>query len=150
MRGFLLAKATAALVLGAWLVGTPPAFAQKDNRPPVQAYRGDAQFATKLCSMTFQLSQARGEGLPVEGSDSDYSTCIRDQAALVKKAFDAAARTVRKAAARSALQEHYVATITQLRGIAPKTDEIRLQYTNRQSHNEARVDEAWTRFEVAQ
>lgn len=125
-------------------------FAQPDSRPPVQVYRGDAQFATNLCSLKFQLNQARGEGLPVEGGESDYSTCIREQATAVKKSYDGAARTVKKTAAKKALQEHYIAAITQLRGIAPKTGEIRMHYTARQSQNEARVEEAWTRFEVEQ
>lgn len=85
---------------------------------------------------------------PEKIKDADYRVCITDQKRSLKAAYDAALKGVKKAAAKNALKEHFISAVSRLEGIAPNLSELKLHYEQRQSANEARVKENWTRFEV--
>jgi hypothetical protein len=85
---------------------------------------------------------------PDERKSADYAGCIREQSVNVKQRYDKALKVVRKPAAKAALKEHFIAVSSQLQGLAPASDENRLDYTRRQTENQARTEEKWIRFEA--
>jgi len=128
------------------------AHAQKDTRSPLEAYRGDSTFGPTICEFKLKtaLAQAeitRGGGTPV-GEPADYRGCIQEQKAAIQKSYEAALATVKKPAARQALKEHYIAVLSQLNGLPPASDEIRIHYMKRQNDAKAKAEDMWTRFEV--
>lgn len=126
--------------------------AQPDNRTPLEAYRGDSAGGVMLCGMKLKLALLHAErSMPPteeERRSADYAGCIRDQSATIRQQYAKALRVVKKPAAKAALKEHFIAVSMQLQGLVPASDEIRLNYTRRQTENEARTEEKWIRFEA--
>lgn len=128
---------------------------EKDARPALERYQGAQEFGAMMCSLTFKSSQTMAEGAALgiqydaeKLKKADYRACIATQKLELKAAYESATRTVKKSAARNALKEHYISAVARLEGIAPTSSERQFQYEQRQSANESKVKENWTRFEV--
>lgn len=128
------------------------AIAQPDNRSAVKKYQNASSFGVYICGLTFQYYQALG-GIsedPEKRKSSDYIGCIAENKTEIRSAFDQAIATVRKPAAKAALKEHLVHSLSALQGIAPLSGELTISYKARQGANQARMEEQWTRFEIEQ
>lgn len=113
---------------------------EKDDGTPLQRYEGSFDNASLLCEMDFANSQSGGK--------SHLEKCISDGKSNIKKAYNTASKTVKKPAAKAALKEHYISSISALQGIEPQANERKMNYEKRQSDNKAKRDELWVRFEV--
>lgn len=117
----------------------------KDNRSPIDAYEGDAQFLLMMCSLQFQYSQLNpGETSP----KADWTTCVKEGVQGLKVRFDNLMKVLRKPAARAALKEHYISVINAAMAITPHDGEIKMNYSRRQSEQQTIVQDKWTRFSL--
>ena len=121
---------------------------EKDDRSPSKKYEGAIAVGQISCSMSFVSANANAQLGKQDDEKSDWRGCIEEHKGKVKFAYDAFAKTVKKPAARAALKEHYILTVSSLAGIEPESGEIVLSYRRRQAELKARANEQWTRFEV--
>lgn len=77
-------------------------------------------------------------------------SCIQAGKEILKGNFSSALRTVKKPKAQEALKSYHVALVGALEGVAPGSEERKFQYDQRQQALEAKLNEAWARFEVEQ
>lgn len=135
-------KSTLAVAL---LVATfiGPALAEKDTRTPVEAYNGEVQFALVMCPMKLEIASMGNES-----EDGNWQGCIADAKKKIKIGYDAAMKSIKKTAARSALKEHYITASSAVSSMEPESGESRMSYKMRQAQNKNRVNERWARFEL--
>ena len=113
---------------------------------PVDAYSSQAESAVILCGL-----QVQAAAMGIQRSENDTpENCVTSNLADLKSKYLAAAKGLKKAAVKKALQEHFIASSEAIRGTLPEVDEIRMLYTQRQSINKAKMREMWQRFELAQ
>jgi hypothetical protein len=126
-----------------------PTFGQEsDKRTPLERYEGDSKFTLYKCKLTLKLAIAKSELGREQDESSDWAACIRDGKATVEARFDPALSTIRKAKAKEALKSYQVAFVVALEGIAPGSDERRINYEQRQQALDGRLTEAWARFQI--
>jgi hypothetical protein len=89
---------------------------EKDNRNPLEAYKGDTFFHQVMCEGTLRLALARGDLYRPQDSSSDVQGCIVKGKTEAKASFNKALRTIRKPAAKEALKNYHVAFVTALAG----------------------------------
>ncbi len=102
------------------------------------------------CKIILRLALARAEGGLEQDKQSDYVGCIKDMKALAKENLDKALRKVNKSKTQEALKSYHVAFITALEGIRPGSDELKINYEQRQQALQDKLTEAWARVEVEQ
>lgn len=129
------------------------ALAEKDTRPPLDAFQGDALYMMTMCKLTFRLAQSQAEAYSVgaevnDPEKGDYNACIRNALDDIKPAYKKASSSMKSRAKKEALKSYYAAWISAIRGIAPKSDEIRLVYQKRIADQEDRLNELWAKVEV--
>lgn len=100
-----------------------------------------AVFATMKCSLIFKNDQASGK--------SELDPCIEDGQKSMKANYLSVLKKVKKASAKAALKEYYIAATTALQGVSPMPDERVYAYEKRQNDNKTKMDEMWLRFELA-
>ena len=127
-------------IVKACLLGGSKEVDTKDVRTPLQKYEGSVSYAMIGCQIAFAGSQA--------GGGQDVGKCIDDAKKDVKKAYDSALKMVKKLAARSAMKEHYISSISSIQGIQPQFEERKINYEKRQGDNKTKLDEMWVRFET--
>lgn len=113
---------------------------EKDTRTPLQKYEGGVIFVSTMCQIEFRRVQVGGEG--------NLAECIETGKVTIKADYERALKTVRKAAAKAALKEHYIAGIAALQGISPQFEELKSNYDKRQGDNKNKLDALWVRFET--
>ena len=118
---------------------------EKDTRSPLDAYEGAVEGALLVCPMVLKLATLRGD---YDSPETDWRGCITKHKLEIKQSYDVAVRTVKKVLARQALKEHYIAALSALTSIEPKSDEIQMNYSRRQAENSDKVTERWSRFEA--
>lgn len=154
MKAILLAVAALSMACG-----TAIAAEKEEKVSPLEQYQGTNNYNLKLCELTYKIALTRAEnnalsaqqGLPPEKTDAekyDFDGCIKKAKAEGKANLDKAMKTVKKTPAREALKTYHVAFIAAIDGIRAGNDEIRLNYTQRQNALQARLDDAWARFEI--
>jgi hypothetical protein len=126
---------------------------EKDTRTPIEIYKADTYSSLLNCRLMLKiwlLTVGGGTGYEEEAEKkkTEYITCMRDGRTSGKTAMDAALKTVKKPKAKEALKTAHVAFITALDGIFPATDERKINYAQRQSALDDKLNEAWARFEV--
>ena len=101
-----------------------------------------------FCKLALDIANVRAELGEKNDERSDWRECIKVHKGKVKFAYDAFAKTVVKPAAKAALKEHYILSISSIAGIEPESGEIVLHYNRRQVDLKARANDQWLRFEV--
>ena len=122
------------------------ASAQTKKMAPLAVYAEGVLYASALCPMILELSLQTGT--TNEPGKTDWASCINDAKRDTKRNYAAALTTIKKAGARSALKEHYIAATSAITAIAPGSNENRMSYARRQAENSDKVTERWARFEV--
>jgi hypothetical protein len=84
----------------------------------------------------------------INGQENTLDQCVIDKKSELKKTYEKAQKEVKKASAKAALKEYYIAVLSALQGINPEADERKMNYEKRQVDNKIKVKELWTRFEV--
>jgi hypothetical protein len=132
--------------------------AEVDKGTPLQRYQSTVSAGAIACSaersQAASIAATKKNGserydLP-EQVEPDWRGCIVKNKAQIKAEYEAALKTVKKLPAKAALKEHLVAAIAQLDGITPTADELKIDYTRRQSANSTILSDKWTRFEIEQ
>lgn len=119
---------------------------EKDTRTPLEAYEGEVKYALIMCKLKLEIAVLRTDA--EQTTDSDYRGCISESKKKFKTRHEAAAKTVRKAAARAALKEHYILALATITSLAPESDELKGNYSRRQAENNDRLTVSWSRFEA--
>lgn len=78
----------------------------------------------------------------------DWKGCIGAKKSAAKPLYETALKALKKSSAKTALKEHYIASLSGLDEIAPKYAETVEEYRRRQSSNDQKRNDAWVRFEV--
>lgn len=134
------------------------AYADNENLTAVQKFRGTVNGSIFACSLELKsallINEAKRSGverydLP-EQVAPDWRSCIAKQKSETKANYESTLKTVKKAAAKAAFKEYFIAAIISLDEIEPKAGEIKMDYTRRQSANDQKLNEKWTRFDVEQ
>lgn len=139
--------ASAAITL---LLSTALAAAEPDTRSPLDRYYGDGRGEAMICKMMLKLALVRAEANIAQDNNTNWRTCVVEAKAKAKANFPAALKTVRKNKAQDALKAYHVAFISALDAIEPGDGERRIAYDQRQQTHDAKMLEAWTRFEIEQ
>lgn len=121
-----------------------------DNRPPLERYQGDTQFALLMCKLSFDLSILKVKSGAQQDEKSDYNGCIAKGKITAKASLGKALPAVKKAKAQDALKAYHVAFVSAIEGIRPGIDERKIHYEQRQQGLEGKITEAWARFEIEQ
>lgn len=123
----------------------------------VNHYEGSVQFAMFMCSMARSMNGSLAEiqktgNQPDEAelAKADYRTCIKKNSESLKKVYESAAASVKGNTSKTALREHFIQATISLEGIVPNSQEVNLFYAKRQSDNETKLKELWTRFKLTQ
>lgn len=140
--------------IAALLISTAASLAfaadEPDKRTPLERYRGDGQFSLMVCKLNLKMALMQTQLGQAQDENSDWASCIRLGKDTAKTNLPLALKTLKKQKAQEALKSYHVALVTAIDGIAPGTDERRISYDHRQQALEAKVTEAWARFEVEQ
>lgn len=136
---------------------TPPTVKMPEKpdptgRSPLERYQAEVEYALAGCQIEYQMARLTADtaarARPQGTSLPPYPQCMQDNKQSVKAPFDALLKSLKKQAAKDALKSVQVAFISAMDGIAPRADEIRIDYSRRQSALRAELDRAWARFEV--
>jgi hypothetical protein len=126
------------------------------GKDPVEAYTVATQVAFHMCGLVEDshqlLAQTRAAGGQVSEDEiarSNYVVCIVEMKKSLRKLFDRAMGSTKKAGLKTALREHFVQAIVALDGVTPRNERV-LDYDRRQSENKTKLREAEVRLEVAQ
>jgi hypothetical protein len=138
------------IALAAFALQSPPAAADLARADAVTQYRTQMHGVLQNCSFLLirEIEEANAGYVPDPKQKDDVPNCLRDGRRDVKVAYDAAAQSQRKPAARDALKGVQVAFLAAMDGLMPDPEERRTAYFSRQGHLKARITEAWARFEV--
>jgi hypothetical protein len=137
------------LLLSLILATALPAFAQEpDKRTPLERYEADSKVTLYMCKLTLKLALAKSEAGQSQDEQSDWIACIRNGKTTTKASFDKALTAVKKSKAKEALKTYQVAYMAAIDGIAPGSDERKINYEQRQQSLEGKLTEAWARFEI--
>lgn len=128
--------------------------AAAEKQPGLSApghYSNVAQYGLMMCGIAYMGAKASSEARPDEPPPDkfDYRVCIATYKDATRKLYAAADKSLNKRQAREALKEHFVQVSLALSGIDPQPGEIRIDYQRRQAEAARKVEEAWTRFDLA-
>lgn len=134
-------KCFALLVLATSLSYSAASTAADEKTTPLKTYDQKVAFSLLHCSIlhtTYLLN----------GDFSVFRKCVDDGKSAIKQAYGNAAKTVKKAAAKTALKEHYITVMSSLQGIQAQDEETKMNYEKRQGDNNTKREEKWIRFEA--
>lgn len=81
-------------------------------------------------------------------SGEDGRRCANAVKPPLQRAANAAARSLKSSAAKAALKEHLIASMSALDAVAPMAGELKIDYERRQAAHETKVQEALNRLNV--
>ena len=111
-------------------------------------YWNTVNFVQIMCDLKMVGARQAAESGREISDDDAPATCVRTGMEKIRTAFDRAVASVRKASAKAALREHYIAASSALRGVMPGIDERVITYRARTDSERRRADEAWERVKL--
>lgn len=126
-------------------------------------YKDWMAFVVVACAACSAMAQAPLEklkyGLKAERSVLDAQLCkvdhLPDFDNCLEKALEAAktnymefSKLVKGKEKKGLIKSHYIALVSQLKGVEPEDGELKIVYQRRQSELKLRTDEAWMKFDL--
>ena len=108
---------------------------RKEGDSLLDHYRKNIEYSWFMCTA------ARIAGKDVAGYVNAHKAALKEQ-------YAAAAKTIKKPAAKAALKEHFVQAMSLVEGVEPGISEARIDYDRRQTDNKENLKKAWTRVEI--
>lgn len=124
------------------------AASNSDKKSAIERYHEATQNSIGSCKLSLILAQMNAQMGSPDDEKSDYEKCIKDGKTSAKADLKLALKTLKNAAAKDALKSYHVAFVSALEGITPSAGELKVSYDARQNMLSAKVNEAWTRFEL--
>ena len=148
-------KAAVSCLLLASALCAHPVDAQEVNAQPIDEYRSNTAIGLLTCRMSLKFAAAFAEAdaerrEKVDPKMGDWRGCIQKQRAETLALFKRASTATRKPAMRDALKNYQVVWAAMMEGIAPSSDERKIDYERRQAAADTKLNEAWAKVEIEQ
>jgi hypothetical protein len=132
--------------------GANAALEQKSTNT-TETYMNVSGLSHFLCGLTFTLHQAqtksgRSDFSAEDLEGGDYQSCITQYVAALTTAHNKAQASIKKPTKKAALKEHFILSVTMLKGIAPLDNERVIDYERRKNAAQAALDLQKTRLEA--
>lgn len=101
----------------------------------------------------FQYDQkVRRAGLEAElcylDHPGDFEECLSKPLEVMQGYYRDFGKLVKGKEKRELLKSHYIALVSQMKGVEPESNELKIVYQRRQSDLKRRTKEAWMQFDI--
>lgn len=124
--------------------------ADEPSKSALDAYKTSGQYVLEQCRLTFDTVIIFAELGQPPNENLNWAKCVQDAKNSTKADFAAALKSIKKGKPQEALKTYHVALISAIEGIAPGSSERKISYEQRRQSLDAKLTEAWVRFEVEQ
>lgn len=122
---------------------TPIEEKKPDNRTPIEQYQS-SHLLVLLCRQLYINASLTGE----KSDFARFDKCFSENEVAFKEKLKKALETVNNPKAQQALKDYHIVIMTALKSITTGINESAINYEQRQQVFEARITEAWERFEI--
>jgi hypothetical protein len=116
---------------------------------PLQAFKSQTDYQTLSCTITAKTALIKVELKEIDNAYTPINACIKDGKLETKKTFQKALQSIsKKPQSVRLLKEYYSMWLTSFDAIVPQSNDRVIDYKQRMSELEVKVNAAWNNFEV--